>query len=142
MTRGGAAILIIGSALVAGGGGWLLGDTVGLAIGALIGLLFGVAALAAGMRPVVGVSLVAGGTGGAVIGQGIAAALCRPGSCTGVEAAAAVVTAIGALIGVGLVVALVTRSFDEYREAVAANRPGPTPGCETDPSDDENRDRG
>ena len=45
---------------------------------------------------------------------------------------AAVVTGLGALVGVGLVVALVTRSFDEYHEAVAANRPPPEPGCETD----------
>ncbi len=131
MTRSGAVTLVLGSAIVAGGGGWLLGETVGLVVGLLLGVAFGVGALAAGMRPLVGVSLVAGATGGAIIGEGIAAALCSPGSCTGVATAAAFVTAIGALVGVGLVVALVTRSFDEYREAVEANRPPPTPGCET-----------
>ena len=123
--------LVLGSALVAGGGGWLLGEAIGLIVGLLAGILLGMGALAAGMRPLVGVSLVAAATGGAIIGQGIAAALCSPGSCSGVATAAAVVTAIGALIGVGLVVALVTRSFDEYREAVEANRPPPGPGCET-----------
>ena len=35
------------------------------------------------------------------------------------ESTAAMVTAIGAFIGVGLVAALVTRSFDEYREETA-----------------------
>lgn len=132
MTRSGALLLVIGSVLVAGGAGWLLGSTTGMVIGGSMGLLAGLGAVAAGMRPVVGVSLVAGAAGGATVGHGIAEALCRPGSCAGMATAAAVVTAIGAVIGVGLVVALVTRSFDEYRDAMAANRPPPEPGCETD----------
>ena len=67
--------LVLGSALVAGGGGWLLGEAIGLIVGLLAGILLGMGALAAGMRPLVGVSLVAAATGGAIIGQGIAAAL-------------------------------------------------------------------
>ncbi len=42
------------------------------------------------------------------------------------------VTGVGAVVGVGIVVALVSRSFDEYREAIDAGRPPPEPGCETD----------
>ena len=58
-------------------------------------------------------------------------ALCLPSECPAAESGAAIITAIGAFIGVGLVVALATRSFDEHREAIAAGRPPPTPGCET-----------
>jgi hypothetical protein len=57
-----------------------------------------------------------------MIGRSIAAALCRPGTCLGVEIVAAVLTGIGAFVGVGLIVALATRSFDEYRERPAGSR--------------------
>jgi hypothetical protein len=84
------------------------------------------------MRATVALALVASLAIGAIIGQGIVHALCLPAGCVGAESVAAVVTGIGALIAMGLVVALVTRSFEEYHEAVAARRPPPEPGCESD----------
>ena len=86
------------------------------------------------VRPVVAVFVIAGTITGAFVGAAIAALLCQPESCLGVEIAAGVLTGIGALVGVGIIAALTARSFDEYRTAVAANRPPPTTGC--GPSDD------
>ena len=61
--------------------------------------------------------MAVGTAAGALAGQSVVAALCRPGSCAPLEVTAAVVAGIGALIGTALVTALVTRSFDEYHEA-------------------------
>lgn len=77
-------------------------------------------------------SVVVGTIVGAFIGRNIVRVLCLPGSCPSLEIVAAVLGAVGAFVGVGLVVALVTRSFDEYYEAIEARRPPPEPGCETD----------
>ncbi len=81
-------------------------------------------------------SVVLGGVIGLVLGRSIVRVLCRPTGCPAVEWTAAAATAAGAVVGIGLVVALATRSFDEYREAVAAQRPPPEPGCETDGPDE------
>lgn len=89
--------------------GWTL---LGVALGVGLGLLMALS----GVRPTIGPSIVAGGIVGAWIGREIVRALCLPGSCTGVEVAGAVFTGFGSILGIGLVVALVVRSFDEYRE--------------------------
>jgi hypothetical protein len=113
------------------------GDGIWIVVGAIAGLLFGIAVVALRIRAVVAFSVAAGTVIGALLGKSIVHALCLPSTCPAAETGAAVFTAIGAFIGVGLVVALATRSFDEHREAVAAGRPPPTPGCETgDTTDD------
>jgi hypothetical protein len=83
------------------------------------------------MRALVALALIVSLAIGAIIGQGIVHALCLPDGCVAAESVAAVVTAVAAVVAMGLVVALVTRSFEEYNEAVAARRPPPEPGCET-----------
>ena len=58
--------------------------------------------------------------------------LCEPEGCVAFEAGAAIITGIGALVGIGLVVALATRSFDEYSDAVDRGQKPPATGCSTD----------
>lgn len=122
-----AAFTAIGA--VAGG---ILGGNPGLAIGAALGLAAGVAAHYLQVRPLVGISVAASGAVGAILGRSVVSVLCAPSGCPAAEWLAATVTAIGAVVGVGLVVALAMRSFDEYREAIEADRPPPTAGCESE----------
>ena len=120
----GAALGIVGMLLFGADGVWII-------IGAIAGLAFGMAVVALKIRAVVALSVALGTVIGAVLGKSIVHALCLPSECAVAEGGAAVLTAIGAFIGVGLVVALATRSCDEHREAIASGRPPPTPGCET-----------
>ena len=85
---------------------------IGLALGLGLGLLMA----RYGVRPAIGPAVAGGGLVGAWIGREIVRALCLPGSCTTVELAGGAFTAIGSMVGIGLVMALVVRSFDEYRE--------------------------
>ncbi len=100
--------------------------------GFAVGCAAGFAAGRSGMRPFVAIAIAAGTLGGAVVGRGVVRALCLPGSCVELEILGTVITGIGAFVGVALVVALVTRSFDEYHDAISANRAPPEPGCEAD----------
>lgn len=85
-------------------------------LGLAIGLGLGVSMARAGVRPAIGPTIAAGGVIGAWIGKEVVRALCLPGSCTGLEVLGAAITGLGSMLGIGLVVALVVRSFDEYRE--------------------------
>ena len=98
-------------------------------IGATVGAVMGVVAERAGVRTVVALAVTTGTATGVFIGASIASVLCYPSTCLWIEIIAGFVTGIGALIGVGMIAALTTRSFDEYQAAVAANRPPPTTGC-------------
>lgn len=91
-------------------------------IGLLLGLGMGVLMSRYGVRPTIGPAVAGGGLVGAWIGREIVRALCLPGSCTPVEVAGSVFTALGSMVGIGLVVALVVRSFDEYREGGGPGR--------------------
>jgi hypothetical protein len=84
------------------------------------------------MRAVVAVPVLLGGFVGVLAGTATVQAMCLPGTCEAIANTAGIVTGIGGIVGVGLVVALTVRSFDEYRTAIAAGRPPPTVGCETD----------
>lgn len=96
---------------------WLFSPAAGwTVIGLVLGLGAGWLMAKAGVRATIGPVIVAGGITGAWIGREIVRALCLPGSCTGVEAAASLVTGLGSTLGIGLVIALVVRSFDEYWE--------------------------
>lgn len=136
MNRSSVALLA-GSTAICLGAGWVLGGTTAALIGALVGLGLGAVAALLQVRVMVGLALVTSLAIGAIIGQGIVHALCLPDGCAAAESVAGVATGIGALIAMGLVVALVTRSFEEYHETAAARRPPPQPGCETDEMEDE-----
>jgi hypothetical protein len=124
------------SLLLAGvGSGLLLGGPVAITLGVLVGVGLGAASSAVRLRPLVAVSVAAGGLAGVFVGASVVRVLCLPATCDGLEAFSGAITGAGAVVGVGVVVALVTRSFDEYREAIDAGRPPPEPGCETDGDD-------
>ena len=113
--------------------GWLVESTVVWAtIGAVVGI--GVAAMIViyRVRPIVAAPVGIGAGIGAYLGGTIVGVLCEPAECPAFEAAAATTTGVGALVGIGLVVALATRSFDEYREAVSRGAPPPTSTCDVD----------
>ncbi len=99
--------------------GWLLAGATGAVVGGVIGIGFGLVADRFQVRTVVAASVAAGAVIGAFIGSNIAAVICLPGTCVGYEVLAGVLTGLGAFIGVGIIVALATRSFDEYREGRA-----------------------
>jgi len=86
------------------------------ALGLAVGVALGLAMARYRVRPAIGPAVAGGALVGAWIGREIVRALCLPGSCTTVEVAGSAFTAIGSMVGIGLVVALVVRSFDEYRE--------------------------
>ncbi|MCZ7532929.1 MAG: hypothetical protein M5U23_05930 [Acidimicrobiia bacterium] len=116
--------------------GFLIFDWSGAVVGAVIGGLFAFGAAKARVRPMVATTTFVGAAAGALIGSSIVETICLPDSCVGLEIGAALVVGIASLIGVGLVAALVTRSFDEYEESVAAGKEPPTPGCELPESQD------
>lgn len=99
-------------------GGLAVGDTLLAVAAGVLGLVVGFLLHRSGMRPLVAVAMAAAAVVGAVIGKTIVDALCLPGTCAPLSWVAAVVTAFGALVGVGLVVALATRSFEEHHAAI------------------------
>lgn len=103
-------------------GGWLVHPSAG---GVIVGSVLGLGAAAAigrlDVRPAVALPVLTGTLAGAFIGRMIVRLLCLPASCGGLEIAAAALTGIGALFGVGLVVVLVTRSFEEHRQRLLDN---------------------
>ncbi len=101
-------------------------------VGAVVGAVFGVVAGRANVRPAITMAVFVGAMAGVLVGSSIVETICLPGSCAALEATAGVVVGLASLFGVGLVAALVTRSFDEYKEYVVAGEPPPTAGCETE----------
>lgn len=113
--------------------GWMVDRTlVWTTIGAVVGLGIAVMIVWYHVRPLVAVTVGVGAGLGAFLGGRIVAVLCEPSGCPAFEATAATTTGIGALVGIGLVVALATRSFDEYREAQERGAPPPTSSCAVD----------
>jgi hypothetical protein len=114
-------------ALIAGGvaGGLAVGPLAAVLL-AVVGAAAALVVIRAGIRWVVAVPVVIGTAAGSVLGWAIAHAFCRPDGCPVIEVIAAIVTGVGSFVGVGLVVALSVRSFDEYR-AGGPDRPVPPP---------------
>jgi hypothetical protein len=112
------ALLILGSSIA------------GIAIGALIGAGFGFGAARANVRPAVAMTVFVGAMTGGLIGSSVVSTICLPSTCVPLEITAGFVTAIASFIGVGIVAALVTRSFDEYNEQLDAGLPPTGVGCE------------
>ncbi|MGI9667909.1 MAG: hypothetical protein ACR2N2_12580 [Acidimicrobiia bacterium] len=108
--------------------GWLLAETIGAVLGAGLGAAFGVVAGRANVRPAITMTVWVGAMAGALVGASIVETICLPDTCPAMESTAAVVTGLAALVGVGLVAALVTRSFDEYYEQQEPTSPDEDPG--------------
>ena len=120
------------NALFAAVTGWLLLGTVGAAAGAVLGTGYGYAAARFNVRPAIAMTVFIGAMTGGLIGSSVVSTICLPNTCTALEVVAGIVTAIAAFIGVGIVAALVSRSFDEYNERIDAGMPPTGVGCETD----------
>lgn len=136
-----SALPIVGSTVVGGIAGWLVGRSlIWSTIGAVVGLGIAVMILVYRVRPLVAAPVGIGAGIGAYLGGTIVGVLCEPAGCPAFEAAAATTTGIGALVGIGLVVALATRSFDEYQQAIARGAAPPTTSCST--ADQPPSDRG
>ena len=110
--------------------GWLIAGSVGSIIGLVLGLVFSVFAARSNVRPGIAMTVFVGAMAGGLIGSSVVSTICLPDSCTGLEISAGVVTAIASFVGVGIVAALVTRSFDEYNEREDAGLPPTSVGCE------------
>lgn len=115
--------------------GWMLAGTAGTFIGGIGGVAFGAVAARMNVRPAITMTVFVGAMAGALIGSSVVETICLPGSCVAIEVSAAAVVGVGALVGVGLVAALVTRSFDEYNASIADGREPPTVGCEAETPD-------
>jgi len=125
------SVVLLAAATFAAAGA-VLGGFPGLVAAGAVGVVLAVGAVALRVRVLVAVPVLVATAGGALAGGGVTHALCLPAACPRLEVLAAVLTGAGALVGVGIVVALVARSFDEYRAAVAADRPPPITGCGPD----------
>ena len=113
--------------------GWLVDRTLlWTTIGAVVGLGIAVMIVWYQVRPLVAAPVGVGAGLGAYLGGKIVSVLCEPTGCPAFEATAATTTGIGALVGIGVVAALATRSFDEYREAQERGAPPPTSSCAAD----------
>lgn len=122
-------LTIVGAIAAGALPGLLLAGPIGGLVGAMLGGVMGLIAERAGIRRMVTLAVVAGTATGTFVGAAIAGVLCRPATCLWLEVTAGIVTGVGAFVGVGMIAALTARSFDEYRDAVAARRPPPTTGC-------------
>ena len=125
-------ISIIVNALFGSVTAWLIfGSSIGgIALGAFLGAGFGWIAARAHVRPGVATTVFVGSMTGALIGSSVVSTICLPATCVPLEVTAGVVTAIASFVGVGIVAALVTRSFDEYNEQLDAGLPPTGVGCE------------
>lgn len=114
--------------------GAITGGLVGGMLGAVIGsAIFGILAFLgtkANIRPAIVSTVLVGTMAGALIGSSIVQAICLPATCLPLEIAGGIVTALVSFVGVGLVAALVARSFDEYNERSEAGLPPTGVGCE------------
>jgi len=97
--------------------GQSLGNTPGAIMGAIVGFGNGAVVAYLKLRFSIAIPVLSGTVAGGLLGRSIVRAICFPGTCNSAEVAAALLTGVGSLIGVGLVTALVVKSFDEYRQA-------------------------
>jgi hypothetical protein len=111
-------ISIIVNALFGAVTAWLIfgPSTAGVVLGALMGAGFGFGAARANVRPGIAMTVFVGAMTGGLIGSSVVSTICLPATCVPLEITAGIVTAIASFVGVGIVAALVTRSFDEYNE--------------------------
>jgi len=110
--------------------GWFVSSSPAwLATGAVVGLSVAVMITVLGVRPMVAAPVGIGTGIGAFAGATVVGVVCRPTGCPAFEATAAASTGLGTLVGMALVVSLVARSFDEYRESQRRGEPPATSSC-------------
>lgn len=126
------ALATVATVVFGGVAGFLVAGLAGAAVLGLLGLAVGVLAARANVRPGITSTVFVGAMTGVLVGASIVETICLPGTCPAAELTGGAVLGIASFFGVGLVAALVTRSFDEYNEHVEAGTPPPTPGCESD----------
>jgi hypothetical protein len=132
-----SAVSIAGSAFAGAISGWLIGQSVPwCAVGGVVGAGIAAMILLVGVRPIVAVPVGIGAGIGAYVGGTIVGVICEPQGCPAFQATAGIITGIGALVGIGLVVALATRSFDEYHAAVAKRVDPPVTACKAEDPED------
>lgn len=124
------ALSILTSAAFGAVAGMLMFDMVGAVVVGILGAVIAYVAARANIRPLVATTTFVGAAAGALIGASVVETICLPDTCTGFEIGGAFMFGLVSLVGVGLVAALVTRSFDEYNESVEDGRPPPEVGCE------------
>ena len=124
-------------ALVGGAAGMALGGTLfAVALAAGTGAL-GYGATRANIRPGVFVTVLSASVVGGFIGSRVVEAICLPQTCSSIEITGGIVVAILIFAGVGLLTALVARSFDEYNERESAGVPPTEVGCEVPEAEEE-----
>ena len=129
-------LAVVTTAALGGVTGWLLGGVAGAAVGSAILGLVALLGVRANIRPAIVSTVLIGTMAGGLIGSSIVQAICLPSICRPLEMAGGVIAALVTFIGVGLVAALVTRSFDEYNEREAAGLPPTEVGCEVPEDED------
>jgi hypothetical protein len=125
-------LTVIATALFGGITGWLMGGVPGAVVGSAFFGILALLGVRANVRPAIVSTVLVGTMAGGLIGSGIVQAICLPSTCASLEIAGGIVTALISFVGVGLVAALVTRSFDEYNERTEAGLPPTGVGCEVD----------
>lgn len=111
--------------------GWLTAGLVGaIAVGAATGALAS-AATRARVRTGVTSAVLVGTLAGGLIGTSVVEAICLPSTCQSIAIAGGVIAASVSFFGIGLVAALVARSFDEHNERTAEGLPPTGVGYET-----------
>jgi hypothetical protein len=136
--RAGDSLAVIATSIFGGITGWLVAGALGAGIGAILFGLLALLGVKANVRPAIIATVLVGTMTGWLIGSSIVEAVCLPSTCPTLEIVGGFVSAVLAFVGVGLVAALVTRSFDEHNEREAAGLPPTGVGCEV-PESDENR---
>ena len=96
--------------------GWLMWGLKGAVIIASVSALGAIGGARARIRPGVVSTVLVGTMAGGLIGASVVEAICLPSTCQTLETAGGLIAAGLTFIGVGLVAALVARSFDEYNE--------------------------
>jgi hypothetical protein len=134
--RVGDALAIFTSLLFGGVTGFLVGGPFGAVMGAILFGMLAFAGVRANVRPAIVATVLVGTMTGWLIGASIVEAVCLPSNCLALETFGGLVGAVISFIGVGLVAALVTRSFDEYYEREAAGLPPTGVGCEVPDEND------
>lgn len=126
---------VVGSSIFGAIAGYFIAGFSGAVAGAALGAVFAYVAARSNVRPLIAITTFVGAAAGALIGSSIVETICLPDACPGYEISGAIVLGLASILGVGMVAALVARSFDEYNETVIKGEEPPGVGCEVPEGD-------